>query len=82
MCRRKQQKTISAKINKIKYRCQNSSNLRSSNLRSSNLRTGKIIKEASGKHNIKRQHSLRRIETIAERDVIEEPTALHHIVSF
>ena len=77
MCRRKQQKTISAKINKIKYRCQNSSNLRSSN-----LRTGKIIKEASGKHNIKRQHSLRRIETIAERDVIEEPTALHHIVSF
>ena len=68
MCRRKQQKTISAKINKIKYRCQNSSN----------LRTGKIIKEASGKHNIKRQHSLRRIETKAEIDVIEEPTALHH----
>ena len=38
MCRRKQQKTICAKINEIKYRCQNSSILRSSN-----LRTGKII---------------------------------------
>ena len=38
MCRRKQQKIISAKINKIKYRCKNSSILRSSN-----LRTGKII---------------------------------------
>jgi len=64
MCRRKQQKIISAKINKIKYRCQNSSILRSSN-----LRTGKIIKEASGMHGFKRQHSLRWIETIAERDV-------------
>jgi hypothetical protein len=46
------------------------------------FKNGKIIQEASGKHGFKRQHSLRRIETIAERDVIEEPTALHHIVSF
>ena len=68
MCRRKQQKTISAKINKTKYRCQNSSN----------LRTGKIIQKASGKHGLKGNILLRQIETIAERAGIKDPTALHH----
>ena len=42
----------------------------------------KVIQGASGKHGFERQHSLRRIRTIAERAVIEDSRLIFQLHSY